>query len=196
MKRLLFVNACMRGEQSRTLGLCRDFLAVWKQCNPEGEVMQRDLSDGTMPVMTAQLSQCRDRAVEQGELDSPLLEAAREVAGADLILIGAPYWDLSCPAALKVYLEWASTLGVTFRYSETGESVGMSRAEKLLYITTAGGVVQGQNHGFDYVRALSTMLGVGEAQCAAAELLDVQGGPGAENLEQTRRSLMELARQW
>lgn len=197
MKQLLFINACMRGEdQSRTLALCRAFLKIWKERNPEGEIRERDLTAADLPVMTAQLSQQRDRVVEEKDWDSHLLVAAREVAQADLVVIGAPYWDLSCPAALKVYLEWASTLGVTFRYDEQGQLVGMSNAEKLLYITTGGGVIQGQNYGFDYVKALGAMLGISGAQCVAAELLDVVGGPGEENLAKAQTQLEELAKHW
>ncbi len=197
MKRILFINACMRGrEQSRTDSLCRSFLDQWKKFNPDGEIRERDLTAGDLPVMTAALSQQRDKAVEEKNWDSPLLEAAREVAEADRIVIGAPYWDLSCPAALKVYLEWASTLGVTFRYDEQGQLIGMSKAEKLLYITTGGGVIRGQNYGFDYVKALGAMLGVSNAQCVAAELLDVVGGPGEENLERARAELEKLAEHW
>ena len=197
MNQLLFISTCMRGpEHSRTDGLCRTFLKVWKQHNPDGEIRERDLTSADLPVMTAQLSQKRDAAVEEKNWNAPLLEAAREVAEADLVVIGAPYWDLSCPAALKVYLEWASTLGVTFRYDEQGQLVGMSKAEKLLYITTGGGVIQGQNYGFDYVKALGAMLGISNAQCVMAELLDVQGGPGEENLAVARRELEELAKHW
>ena len=197
MKQLLFINACMRGpERSRTDGLCRTFLEVWKAHNPDGEILERDLTGAGFPVMTGALSLQRDAAVEEKAWDSPLLKAAREVAGADLVVIGAPYWDLSCPAALKVYLEWASTLGVTFCYDQQGQLVGLSKAEKLLYITTGGGVIQGQNYGFDYVKALGAMLGISNAQCVAAEMLDVVGGPGEENLANARRELEELAKLW
>lgn len=197
MKQLLFINACMRGAaQSRTEGLCRSFLNQWKNHNPDAEIRERDLTAADLPVMTAQLSCRRDAAVEEKAWDSPLLAVAQEMANADLVVIGAPYWDLSCPAALKVYLEWASTLGVTFRYDEQGQLVGMSQAEKLLYITTGGGVVWGQNYGFDYVKALGAMLGISDARCVAAECLDVLGGSGEENLEKARTELEELAKHW
>ena len=49
-----------------------------------------------------------------------MFDPAHEVAQADLVVIGAPYWDLTFPAALKVYLEWASMLGITFRYAQEG----------------------------------------------------------------------------
>lgn len=197
MKRLLWVNACMRGQGvSRTDKLCRTFLDAWKEANPDGEILERDLTAGNLPQLTGELAEQRDKAVQDGVQDTFLLMAARELAGADTVVIGAPYWDLSFPAVLKVYLEWASTLGVTFRYTEDGQSQGLCRAEQLLYITTAGGPVQGQNLGYDYVKALSGMLGIERTQCIAAELLDVEGGPGAENMKLAEDELKRLAASW
>ncbi len=197
MKRLLWINACMRGAgTSRTEALCRDFLAAWKAANPDGQVVERDLTKADLPLLTGELAVQRDAAAERGEMDSPLLAVAAELAGADRVVIGSPYWDLSFPAALKVYLEWASTLGVTFHYTEDGACEGLCKAEKLLYITTAGGPVQGQNFGFDYVKALGAMLGICDARCVAAENQDVWGGPGEENLKKARAQLKELAETW
>ena len=197
MKRLLWINACMRGEgKSRTDGLCREFLSAWKEHNPDGEVVERDLTQAGLPILTAELAQARDAAVQENQMDSPLLEIARELAGADCVVIGAPYWDLAFPAVLKVYLEWASTLNITFHYTQTGASEGLCKADDLLYITTAGGPVWGQNFGFDYVKALGAMLGIGNAQCVVAEDLDVWNGPGEENLQKARAQLRKLAETW
>ncbi len=196
MKRLLWVNACMRGEGvSRTDGLCRVFLENWKKQNPDGQVIERNLTGGTMPLLTGALAVERDKAVEEGRMESPLLEIAQEFAQADSVVIGAPYWDLSFPAALKVYLEWASTLNVTFHYPH-GKMEGMCRADKLLYITTGGGKVEGQNFGFDYVKALAAMLGISDSRCVFAEMTDAIGGPGRENLEKAAKQLAELAKDW
>ena len=122
----------------------------------------------------AQLTEERDALARAGS-DSPLLGPAREVAGSDLILVGAPYWDLSFPAALKVCLEWASCLGITFRYTGGGAQVGGSRARALVYVTTGGGPVRAQNLGYQYIQGWAAMMGVGETFCLAAENLDVWG---------------------
>lgn len=175
MEHVLFVDACMRGPgQSRTLRLCRRFLSEYTALRPEASALHRDLSGAQLPVMTAQLAQERDRLAAAGA-DHPLLSPAREMAQADLVVVGAPYWDLSFPAALKVYLEWSSVLGITFRYAEDGRQVGLSRARSLVYLTTAGGPVEGQNYGFDYLRGLAGMFGIRDSRCVAAENLDVWG---------------------
>ena len=197
MKQMLWINACMRGEgHSRTRGLCQAFLEEWKIHNPDVQVLERDLTGGELGVLTAQLARRRDEAVAAQQWESPLLEISREFAQADYVVVGAPYWDLSFPAALKVYLEWASTVGVTFCYTEEGAPAGLCRADKLLYITTAGGPVWGQNFGFDYVKGLCGMFGIGDIQCVAAEELDIWGGPGEENLRRARETLLDLAQNW
>ena len=196
MKQLLWVNACMRGKGvSRTDDLCRVFLREWKKRNPEGRVVERDLTGGGLPLLTGALAVERDKAVAEGQMDSPLLEIAQEFAQADCVVIGAPYWDLSFPAVLKVYLEWASTVDVTFHYPD-GKQEGMCRADKLLYITTGGGKIEGQNFGFDYIKALGAMLGISDSQCVFAEMTDAWGGPGQENLEKAEKMLVELAQNW
>ena len=195
MEQLLFLDACMRGpEVSRTARLCRRFLEEYRALRPETRIVRRDLTGAGLPVMTAALAQERDALARAGS-DSPLLAPAREVAGSDLILVGAPYWDLSFPAALKVCLEWASCLGITFRYTAEGEQVGMSRARCLVYVTTGGGPVRAQNLGYDYLRGWAAMMGIGRTLCLAAEDLDVWGTDVEGALARAEGEIPALVRQ-
>ena len=194
MKQILFVDACMRGpELSRTRRLCRSFLEEFTARCPDSQVSRRDLTDAKLPLLTGELAAQRDAWVKQGE-EHPLLAPAREVAACDLLVVGAPYWDLSFPAALKGYLEWSSVLGITFRYAEDGRQVGLCRARALVYLTTAGGPVTGQNYGFDYVRALGGMFGIPDARCVAAEGLDVWGNDPQGILSRAQEEARALAR--
>ena len=112
MKQILFVNACMRGpEQSRTWRLSQAFLAACRTRWPEAAVKERDLTGCELPVLTGALAQERDRRAE-ADIGGPMFEPAREMAQADLVVIAAPDWDMTFPAALKIYLEWTCTLGL------------------------------------------------------------------------------------
>lgn len=193
MERVLFVDACMRGPAlSRTHRLCRRFLEEYTALHPGAEVMHRDLTRCDLPLLTWAQAEQRDELSEQ-EPGHPLLAPAREMADADLIVVGAPCWDLSFPAALKVYLEWASVKGVTFRYTREGQQLGLARAGNLVYVTTAGGPVAGQNYGYDYVRAIAAMLGVEQTHCVAAEGLDIWGADQEAALCRAERELAQLA---
>ena len=193
VKQILFVNACMRGpERSRTWKLCQTFLNACKNRWPEAEIRERDLTAAPLPVLTTELDDRRHQRFPEDPRD-PMFGPAHEVAQADLVVIGAPYWDLTFPAALKVYLEWASMLGVTFRYTQEGEQVGMSRAGELVFITTAGGPLEGQNYGFDYLKGLAAMFGIPSARCLSAQELDIQGNDPEAILREAQERAAALA---
>ena len=197
MKRLLWINACMPGAgPSRTERLSREFLRAWRAYHPDTLVMERDLTSGKLPVMTGPLSLQRYQTAKAGDLSSALLEPAQELAQANLVVVSAPCWNMFCPAVLNIYLEWAAAIPVTFRYTKDGDLEGLCRGEKLLYITTVGGALEGQNLGFEYVKALAARLGIQQAQCVAAEGLDVWGSDVEAILKQTEEQLRALAKIW
>jgi len=194
MEQILFVDACMRGpDASRTSQLCQHFLQSYQAAHPQSQVTHRQLLSESYPLLNGDLSYQREQWVKNQQ-DHPLLVPAREVARADLILVGAPYWDLSFPAALKVYLEWASTQNITFRYTEEGQQVGMGRAKALVYCTTGGGPISGQNHGYEYIRGLAAMWGIQNTVCVAAEGLDMWGNDVPALLNQAKDQLTALAK--
>ncbi len=177
VKQILFVNACMRGpERSRTWKLCQTFLNACKNRWPEAEIRERDLTASPLPVLTTELDDRRHQRFPENPRD-PMFDPAHEVAQADLVVIGAPYWDLTFPAALKVYLEWASMLGITFRYTQEGEQVGMSRA---------------RNYGFDYLKGLAAMFGIPSARCLSAQELDIQGNDQEAILREAQERAAQL----
>ena len=174
MERLLFVDCCLRGEGSRTLKLCRAWLDRYRALTPDCQIQRVELARlGLTPLATEELEQ-RDRLVAAGALEHPLLALAAQFAAADRILVGAPYWDLSFPSALKVYLERVCVCGVTFHYTSTG-SEGLCRAKELTYLTTAGGFIGQRNFGLDYVAGLADFLGITTTRFACAQGLDIQG---------------------
>ena len=174
MEQILFVDACMRDELSRTRILCREFLDQYAALHPQCQILHRDLTCPSLPVLTGPMAQERD-ALAADEKDPPMLQPAFEAAQADLILVGAPYWDMTFPAALKVYLEWASAIGVTFGYTKEGQQVGLCKARHLVFITTAGGPIGNLNLGYDYLKAWANMVGIPETHCLTAENLDIRG---------------------
>lgn len=167
---VLFVNCCMR-ENSRTLRLAQ---RVLDKIN--GQVEEVYLGDGScMPLNRYRLA-LRDKLTAEGQFDAQIFDNARRFAAADTIVIAAPYWDFSFPAVLKDYLETVTAVGVTFRYSPEGIPIGMCKAKKLVYITTAGGHIAGPDLGFGYVDALARNLyGIKDTVCFKCEKLDIYG---------------------
>ena len=166
----LFVNACIRGERSRTLRLCREYL------KDVADVQEVNLVDLTLPALyDADFVDRRAQLEADGQLDDPMFDLARQFAEADEVVIGAPYWDLSFPAALKVYIEHVSVCELTFHYTEDSRCEGLCKAKRLVYLTTGGGPVEAMNFGYEYLCGIARMFGIPKTAFACAENLDVVG---------------------
>jgi FMN-dependent NADH-azoreductase len=185
MKRsILLVNACVR-EESRTLRLAERVLA-----HLDGEVTEINLERETLQPLNADTLALREAILQSGALDAPMLRFAHAFAAADEIVVAAPYWDLSFPAAVKTFFEHITVTGVTFSYGADGRPVGHCRANRLFYVMTAGGPILPPNHGFAYVRDLATMFyGIPEAVLFSAEMLDVIGADVAGRLRDAQRKV-------
>ena len=146
---ILFINACVRGE-SRTKRLAEKLLE--KLNRPVEEVRLEDIS---FPVANEDFLGMRDSLVSEGSFDNPVFDLARQFSEAETIVIAAPYWDLSFPAALKQYFEQVNVVGITFRYTEEGIPVGLCKADRIFYVSTAGGGYVPTEFGFGYVKALA-----------------------------------------
>ena len=186
---LLFINACLRGEESRTLDLCRAYLA-----ERNAEVTEINLAALALPPLGGNDVTHRAAQQDAGNFDDPIFALAQQFAQADEVVVGAPYWDLAFPAALKVYFEYVTACGVTFRYAEDGAVVPLCRAKRLTYIMTAGGFTEGMDFGFDYTAALCKMWGITDVRRIAAEGIDIWGADVADILEKARIEARDLAR--
>ncbi len=165
---VLFINACVR-KQSRTRKLADSVLSKL-----EGEVQEIRLHELSFPVVDEAFLRNRDRLIDCGEFSDPLFDMARQFASADRIVIAAPYWDLSFPAVLKQYFEQINVIGVTFRYTPEGVPQGLCKAEKLYYVTTAGGLFVPEEFGFGYVKSLArNFYGIRDVQLVKEVGLDI-----------------------
>lgn len=167
--KILFINACVR-DNSRTKRLADHVLS-----RLDGDVTELCLEKEDLQPLDHDLLAERDRLSQQGSFDDPMFRYARQFAEADEIVIAAPYWEMSFPALLRTYIELISVTGVTFGYDEDGRSVGLCKAKRLIFVTTAGGPIA-VDFGFPYVKALAeNFYGITENICFKAENLDVDG---------------------
>ena len=167
---LLFINACVR-EGSRTKRLADKLLSQLNM--PYEEVRLEDID---FPVANEEFLSRRDRLIGKGAFTDPAFDLAKQFAKADEIVIAAPLWDLSFPASLKQYFEQINVIGITFRYTPQGVPEGLCKAERLTYITTAGGNYFPEEYGFGYIDALArNFYGIHEVRLIKAKGLDIVG---------------------
>ena len=134
------------------------------------------LVDYPFPAVNEDYLQKRDQFIAAGDFHHPMFDLARRFSEADTIVIAAPYWDLSFPAMLKQYLEQINVVGITFYYSAEGIPVGLCKAGRLFYVSTAGGPYVPDTFGFGYIKALAeTYYGIQDVRKIEAVGLDIAG---------------------
>lgn len=193
MSKLVIINACVRQADSRTLRIAQPIIDALSR---RYETIRYDLPEmeGIVPL-TPSLFVERGR----GDIPSWALEAAKNIAEADRILIAAPFWDMSFPAVLKCFFEQTSLFEVTF--TDNGKTcVGLCKAPKVIYITTRGMDIPTGSYldqSTPYLRALGSLWNLGEMT-----VLDVHNTDylTAEELEREIQSTIEeglsLANEW
>lgn len=178
--KVLFVNGCIRSTQSRTLAIADHFLAQLKKRRPDAEVSVADLDAlGLHPLTTLTLA-ARDARIAAQAWDDPMFAEARRFAQADVIVIAAPFWEGTFPAALHTYIEHICVTGLTFRYGDRGEAIGLCRARRAVFINTKGGIyahgpAQQADLAAQFLRVNLAMLGVPRLDTVTAEGLDIDG---------------------
>lgn len=172
--RLLLVDACPRGGESRTLRLAEALLGEVRKLLPDVEVRQHTLSQMGLKTMDAQTLAFRERLCDEQDWADPLLAPAVDFQSADAVLIAAPYWDLSFPAVLKIWVENMWVRNLTFVYRQD-EPVGLCRGRVCAYVTTSGSPIGAQDFGTDYIRCVMQTLGIPHFLRLSAEGLDTEG---------------------
>ena len=173
-KNILVVNGCIRGFESRTWRLAEAFLNAMNESAPEPFSCTRlDLAQMELKPLTGAFFEERQRFLEENNRSHPRFDLARQFAQADRIVVAAPFWDLSIPAVVKLYIENISLDGITFGCREDG-MYGMCRAEDMLFLTTRGGFYTDgpMEQGARYLEALCRMFGIPSFRCIYAEGMD------------------------
>lgn len=197
MDTLLFIDATVRPRGiSRTAALADRFLDAYRAAHPGDLIVSRRLTELSLSPHTAEQLEQRDRLLAAGATDDSRFDLAREFAAADKLVIAAPFWDLSFPAILKVYIENISVCGLTFGF-DGNRMFGLCRSKRLLYITTRGGDFSGADRDMEMalpqLNAYSKMFGLGPVSCISAEGIDIFGADSAAILESAALSAERLA---
>jgi FMN-dependent NADH-azoreductase len=198
MEKILFVNACIRGrELSRTFRLAQAFLGEYQKTHP-CQIEEADLTGMTLEYLNSDRLNRRDGLIAENAFDAPELAPAKQFAAADKIVIAAPFWDLSFPAVLKVYLENICVNGLTFAYDDQGHIVKRCKASKMMFVTTRGGVFStGPAQPFEiipFLKAMSCCFGIWDFQSIIAEGLDIASNDAEELLAKAIFNAVKAAR--
>ena len=183
--KLLFVDCCIsqRGEESRTRTLAMAYLEAYMNSHPEAELETVHPEEllALAPFDVEMLNE-REALARNGEFDDQIFDMARQFAEADAVVVAAPYWDMSYPAALKTYIEHISAVGLTYHYEMDGVH-GDCKAEHLVYLTSGGDFEHEDSIGVLHWRQLCGLFGIERFEYVFAGGLDIDPALTVEQLE-------------
>lgn len=195
---VLFVDGCIRGAQSRTRTLAKTFLNALTVQHPDTVIETAELNRLRLTPFFDDTLAARDQAIQQEQWQHPLLKQAVQFQQADCIVIAAPFWEGTFPAALHTYIEHICVAGLTFQYGENGTQIGLCRAKRAVFVCTKGGIYsQGQAREDDlaarFLRTNLRMLGIGQLDVIEAEGLDMDGADVSSILQVAVQQAQQLA---
>ena len=186
MKKVLFVDCCIRREHSRSKQLA-DYFIDKLQMKGEYEVETLCLMDENLSYFSEGFFLQREVLLAEGKLDHPRFRYAHQFAEADKIVIATPFWDLSFPALLKVYIENLCVDRIIFHTDEHGLH-GLCKADHMVFLTARGAFYTDSplEQGSRYLERMAGFFGIGQYDCVAAEGLDIGAWPVEELMDKAK----------
>jgi FMN-dependent NADH-azoreductase len=199
MNKVLVIASSLFGEQSRSLGLAREFLAALQERHREAHVTWRELTPGTMPhldldTLASLALPERERSPRQHELVAFSDALVAEVEAADTIVLAVPMYNFSIPSTLKAWIDHIARAGRTFRYTAAGP-IGLLKGKKVYVVTARGGLYSGDGpaRAYDfqepYLRAILGFVGLDDVTFIHLEGLKVSAEAAATGLARARAEI-------
>ncbi len=177
------------GEGSQTNRLIDVMLEHRKDQGLQDDITIRNLAEMNLPVLDLEIFQAL-RGAENINQDIQQIvalsdELIAELKNTDLLVIGAPMYNLNVPTQLKNWFDLVARARQTFRYTETYPQ-GLVEGVKAVVVSSRGGIHVGQETEAvtPYLKAVLGLMGIHDVDFIYAEGLDMQayrGGSGNLN---------------
>jgi FMN-dependent NADH-azoreductase len=145
MRTLLHIDASPRSDRSVSRQLTHEFAIAWKEGNPDGQIIYRDLRHSPVPLVTETFIAA---VYTPPEMRSPELRAAistsdqliSELQTASDYVFGVPMYNFSVPAGFKAYIDQIVIPGRTYAYTAdgSGSRTGLLKEKKATVIMSRG----------------------------------------------------------
>ncbi len=175
MKTLLVIKSSLFNGQGQSSRLADAFAARWRENNPDGRVLCRDLALETVPHLDAEAfkgfqADPAERTPQQHAAVAVSDSLIAELRSADEVALGLPMYNFSVPSTFKAWMDHVARAGVTFRYTENGPE-GLIDDKPLYVFAARGGQYQGTEMDTQtpLVRMFFNMLGIHDIRFTFAE---------------------------
>lgn len=185
---LLHLDSSVLGAASVSRQLSAEIVARHRALHPGIHVVVRDLAaDPALHLSGAHVAAFQGATSDDATITADLLKGNAymdELFASDILVIGAPMYNLSIPTPLKAWIDRIAVAGKTFRYTATGPE-GLLKNKKAFIASARGGVYSAGSpaaaleHQESYLIGLLAFLGVVDVTVVRAEGLAM--GPQAKD---------------
>ncbi|QHH96322.1 FMN-dependent NADH-azoreductase [Acinetobacter dispersus] len=178
MAKVLVLKSSIMGDQSQTSRLIDVFLQQRAEKGIQDEVIIRDLTTLNLPVLDAEIFHALRGAAHVSAPIQKIIqlsdELIAELKATDLLLIGAPMYNLNVPTQLKNWFDLVARARHTFRYTETYPQ-GLVEGVNAIVMSSRGGIHLGQvtDAVTPYLQSVLALMGIHDVKFVYAEGLDM-----------------------
>ena len=175
---LLHLDSSVLGTASVSRQLSARIVARHRALHPDLRVVVRDLAaDPALHLSGAHVAAFQGAPTDDAAITADLLKGNAymdELFASDILVIGAPMYNLSIPTPLKAWIDRVAVAGKTFRYTATGPE-GLLQGKKVFIASARGGVYSAGSpaaaleHQESYLIGLLAFLGVVDVTVVRAE---------------------------
>ena len=189
---LLHIDSAITGAQSVSRQLSAQIVEAWKASHPGTQVQYLDLVQDapahfTMDAMAPRTGQTDGLSEAQKRENAVSEQLVTQFLAADVVVIGAPFYNFSIPTQLKAWIDRLAQPGRTFRYTANGPE-GLAKGKTVIVASSRGGVYsaseggQAMEHQESYLKVVLGFFGITDVRFVRAEGLAMGDAAKAQAL--------------
>lgn len=186
---LLHIDSAITGGASVSRQLTASTVAAWVASHPGTQVQYLDLvadapAHFTLDAMAPRTGQTEGLTEAQQRENAVSERLVSQFLAADVIVVGAPFYNFGIPTQLKAWIDRLAQPGRTFRYTASGPE-GLAKGKTVIVVSTRGGVYstteggRALEHQESYLQTIFGFFGITDVRFVRAE--GVAMGPDAKN---------------
>jgi FMN-dependent NADH-azoreductase len=176
---LLQINASPMGANSISRTLTREFVQRWRNRNPQGRVITRDLTTIVIPVIdrawiAANYTPKESRTEQQHDLLALSTEFTKELLDADEYVIGVPMHNWGPSSSFKLWTDQIVRFGETIALTPTSMKGTLGQKRATFFVAAGRNFSShspdhGKNHLEPWLRTFFGGLGIRDMRFVFAE---------------------------
>ena len=200
--RLLHIDSAITGAASISRQLTASTVEQWRAVHPQLQVEYLDLV--AQPVahysgeaLALRHGQTENLSAAQEQENAITERLLAQFLAADVVVLGAPFYNFSIPTQLKAWIDRIVQPGRTFRYTADGPE-GLASGKTVVIASSRGGIysdsaaARSLEHQESYLHTVLGFIGVNDVRVVRAEGLGLGADSKAAALAQAHEAIAAL----